>query len=278
MTDRDGDLPSLTPEEAATVGRRVRWGAALTLGGVVGAALLLELGFLDTLALPAFLVLLPALALAQLPLIGKERLERMAVYLASGTTILVLGGMALFLGHWGVGLGALGLEGLPLSAFLLWTGGLTGAGLLLALLFRPLERWISGGPPPFLLHLLPRNSEERATFAGLSLAAGWGEEMVYRGYVPALLLAVGMDPWGAFGVSAVSFGLLHAYQGPVGILRTAVMGLLLALPVIFTGSLFPAMAAHALYDVLAGLVLGPTLLGEAPPDSGKDPDTGDGGS
>ncbi len=277
MREPDGDLPSLTPEEAATVGRRVRWGSAITLAGVAAAALLLDLGLLDTLALPAFLLLLPTLAVAQLPLIGKERLERMAVYLASGTTILVLGGMALLLGHWGVGLAALGLQGLPMGDFLLWTGGLTGAGVLLALLFRPLERWISGGPPPFLLHLLPRTSEERATFAGLSMAAGWGEELVYRGYVPALLLAVGMDPWGAFGVSAVSFGLLHAYQGPVGILRTAVMGLLLALPVIFTGSLFPAMAAHALYDVLAGLVLGPTLLGRAPPDPGRDPDTGDDG-
>jgi len=269
----DPGPPRLTAEEAATIGRRVRWGLGLTLGGIVGVGVGLELGFLDTLALPTFLILLPALALAQVPLLGKEELERMAVYLGSGITILLLGAVALLFGNWGVGLAALGLVMPGVGPFLFWTVGLVVGGLALALIFRPLERWISGGPPPFMAHLLPRTSEERATFAGLSLAAGWGEEMVYRGYVPALLVAVGMDLWVAFGVSSVSFGVLHAYQGPAGVLRTAAMGLLLALPVAFTGSLYPAMAAHALYDLVAGLVLGPVLLGREGEDPGDiDPD------
>ena len=260
--------PRLSPEEQATIGRRIQWGLGLTVAGIVGVGVALELGVLDTLALPTFLILLPALALAQVPLLGKEELERMAVYLGSGITILLLGAIALLLGNWGVGLPALGLQIPVMGSFLLWTVGVAVGGLALAALFRPLERWISGGPPSFMAQLLPRTSEERATFAGLSLAAGWGEEMVYRGYVPALLVAVGMDLWVAFGVSSVSFGVLHAYQGPVGVIRTTLMGLLLALPVAFTGSLFPAMAAHALYDVVAGLVLGPVLLGGAEEESG----------
>jgi membrane protease YdiL (CAAX protease family) len=267
VTDGDPGPPRLTAEEAATIGRRVRWGLGLTVAGIVGVGVGLELGALDTLALPTFLIFLPALALAQVPLLGKEELERMAVYLGSGITILLLGAMALLLGNWGVGLPALGLEVPEVGPFLSWTVGLVVAGLALAMLFRPLERRISGGPPPFMAQLLPRTSEERVTFAGLSLAAGWGEEMVYRGYVPALLVAVGMDLWVAFGVSSVSFGVLHAYQGPAGILRTTAMGLLLALPVAFTGSLYPAMAAHALYDLVAGLVLGPFLLGRGAGDA-----------
>lgn len=260
--------PSLSPEEKAAVGRRIQWGLALTVAGVVGVGVALELGILDTLALPTFLIFLPALALAQVPFLGKEELERMAVYLGSGITILLLGAVALLLGTWGVGLPALGLEFPGIRPFLLWTVGVAVGGLALATFLRPVERWISGGPPSFMVQLLPRTSEERVTFAGLSLAAGWGEEMVYRGYVPALLMAVGMDLWMAFGVSSVSFGVLHAYQGPVGVIRTTLMGLILALPVAFTGSLFPAMAAHALYDVVAGLVLGPVLLGRAEAESG----------
>jgi uncharacterized protein len=114
--------------------------------------------------------------------------------------------------------------------------------------------------------LLPRTPEERRLFAGLSLAAGWGEEITYRGYVPAALVLAGAGPWAAMGVAAVAFGFLHAYQGPVGVVRTALLGLLLGASVILTGSLFPAMAAHALVDLVLGLVLGPRLL-----DRSRDP-------
>lgn len=268
MTENGPEFPPLSPEESATIGRRLRWGMGLTVVGVVAVAFGTDLNVLDSLALPAFLLFLPAVALAQLPLLGKERLERMAVYLGSGITILLMGGLALLLGLWGVGLPALGMEMPAPGPFLLWTGGTVVGGLALAFIFRPVERLVSGGPPPFMAHLLPRTPEERATFAGLSLAAGWGEELVYRAYVPALLVAVGLDLWPAFGVSALSFGLLHAYQGPVGVVRTAVMGILLALPVAVTGSLFPAMAAHALYDLVAGLLLGPALLGRSSEDPG----------
>jgi membrane protease YdiL (CAAX protease family) len=261
------EAPRLTDEEAATIGRRLRWGLGLTVAGVVAGGVLGRLNLLDTLALPAFLVLLPALGLAQLPLLGKERLERMAVYLGSGITILIMGAVALLLGNRGIGLAAMAVAPVAPGVLLGWTVGITAGGLVLALLTKPVERHFSGGPPQLLLHLLPRTTQEKATFAGLSLAAGWGEELVYRGYVPALLVVMGMDLWPALGVSAVSFGLLHAYQGSIGIMRTSVMGLLLALPVAWSGSLFPAMAAHALYDVVAGLVLGPRLLGSPPSDT-----------
>jgi membrane protease YdiL (CAAX protease family) len=108
--------------------------------------------------------------------------------------------------------------------------------------------------------LMPKTPEERRLFAGLSLSAGWGEEMAYRGYLPAALMVMGLPAWWAMGVAAGVFGLLHAYQGPSGVVRTAAVGFLLGSSVILTESILPAMAAHALLDLVLGLVLGPRML------------------
>ncbi len=42
-------------------------------------------------------------------------------------------------------------------------------------------------------------------------------------------------------LSSAIFGLLHSYQGMNGILRTALIGLVLAVPFLLTGSILPSM-------------------------------------
>jgi len=219
-----------------------------------------SLPVLDVLALPLLYVFLPAAAIAQLPLLDWEEWERIPVYVGSIAAILALGLIS--------GLLALRLEGVAPAGFTVlspgamvgWTLGLTLAGLLVILIFRPIEGWIGGGRPEFLRQLLPQTSRERTVFSGLSLSAGLGEELAYRGYAFQAIQLLGVGPWGAALLSSIPFGVLHGYQGPVGMIRTGVMGFVLAVPVVLTGSLLPSMAAHALIDLLVGLVLGPRLL------------------
>jgi len=258
------------PQRAfSEVGRRLRWGAFATLLAGVGAIFVLEIRALEGLGLAGFLVAMPALAWAQLPLLHGLRVDRMTVYLSSGRTLLVLGIVALLVGNRGVGLEALHLVPLDLGFGAVGALVLLAGMLLLSTPFALLERRQSIGASTFLLQLIPRTGEEKVTFVGLSLAAGMSEELIYRGFVPAVLIGVGWDPWWAFGVSSLSFGVLHAYQGRLGILRTGIIGGLLSLSVMASGSLYPAMAAHALFDILSGDDLRRTRPWDPPRDLGS---------
>jgi membrane protease YdiL (CAAX protease family) len=110
-----------------------------------------------------------------------------------------------------------------------------------------------------LTRLLPRTPRERTLFAGLTLVAGWGEEVAFRGYaIPALAPLLG-GGWGAAAFTSAVFGVLHAYQGPVGIVRAGLLGLILAVPFLVLGNLWPSVAAHVVIDLVGGLWLGPRL-------------------
>lgn len=265
--------PPLAEDVMQQVGRRIRAGALLALGTTLILGFTTELPFLHVVAVPLFLVVFPTLAVAQTPVLPHVPLDRIPAYLSSGLTILVMGGVAMGLVVLGPGPEAAGIAALPVVNFALWTAGLTAGALGLSLAFRPFELRAWRRSPRGTLDegmidaLLPRTPEERRLFSGLSLAAGWGEEMAYRGYLPAGLVLAGLSPWSAMAVASVAFGALHAYQGPIGVVRTALVGILLGASVIATGSLFPAMAAHALLDLVLGLVIGPRLLSRTDPSS-----------
>ncbi|TVR50386.1 MAG: CPBP family intramembrane metalloprotease [Gemmatimonadales bacterium] len=244
--------------------REVRWrfrmGGVLSVATVLALLVTTSLPFLDALGVAAFFVLLPTLAIAQLPLMKGMRLERVPVYLGSIISILTLGVVGGLLALRLDAPAPAGFSWVPLPELLGWAVGLTGAALLVILLFRPVESRLGGGRPELLQELLPRTGPERRVFAGLSLSAGVGEELAYRAYAYLVLQTLGLDPWSAAAVACVPFGLLHAYQGPVGVVRTGVMGFILAVPVVVTGSLIPSMVAHTLIDLVVGLVLGRRLL------------------
>ena len=175
----------------------------------------------------AFLMeLLPLLGLAQVPLADDEgAFPRIPVYLSSGAIILILGWAGLIIGTEVLGRVRLGI-----------------------------------GESPLLHQLLPRTLPEKVVFAFLSLAAGVGEEIPYRGFAIPLLASLTGSEWTAALLSSLAFGMLHGYQGWLGVARTAAMGFLLSASFILSGSLWPAILAHALLDVVSGLVLGETLL------------------
>jgi membrane protease YdiL (CAAX protease family) len=104
-------------------------------------------------------------------------------------------------------------------------------------------------------YLIPRSSHEKIAFAGLSLSAGIAEELVFRSFLIAALEQATGSLGVAVGVSVAVFAISHSYQGIAGLIRVALLGLVLTAPFLLTGSVYPAMAAHAALDLLAGLVL-----------------------
>ncbi|MGY6497380.1 MAG: CPBP family intramembrane glutamic endopeptidase [Microcella sp.] len=103
--------------------------------------------------------------------------------------------------------------------------------------------------------LLPRNRPELGWGAALSLNAGISEELLFRLALPALLVIVTGEPLSAFGLAALVFGLLHAYQGPVGVAVTTLVGLAFTVVYVLSGSILLVMALHALFDLRTLVVI-----------------------
>ncbi len=110
-----------------------------------------------------------------------------------------------------------------------------------------------------LAFILPVTQEERAWFALVSVTAGICEEVLYRGFLIRYLSDgpwhVGL--WIALAVASVAFGLGHGYQGLSGIIGTTVLGAVIAVIFLATGSLWLPMALHAIIDLRMLLLLRP---------------------
>jgi membrane protease YdiL (CAAX protease family) len=143
----------------------------------------------------------------------------------------------------------LGLVPLPASQLVIWTlVGSLAAGLVVGA-FK-----VSGFRDTGIMRdIVPVTAREKAVFTALSITAGICEELTFRGF---LLLALGAATGSlAAGValSSLAFGVLHAHQHAGGATRAALLGAVLAAPLIVTGSVYPSMAAHAIVDIVGGL-------------------------
>jgi membrane protease YdiL (CAAX protease family) len=102
--------------------------------------------------------------------------------------------------------------------------------------------------------LLPRSPAESVAWLALSLAAGFCEETVFRGYLLRQLRALTGRPLVAVVLQAAAFGLAHAYQGTRAVAEIVGIGLLFGLVAWWRKSLIPVMLAHAAMDIAAGLL------------------------
>lgn len=109
--------------------------------------------------------------------------------------------------------------------------------------------------------MLPRTERELRLFRALSLSAGIGEELIFRGFAMVWFMAVAASLPGlgtgtalvaAMLGSSVLFGLAHLYQGPGGIAKTGAIGLLFAGLAVATGGLLAPMVAHTAVDLTSG--------------------------
>jgi len=157
---------------------------------------------------------------------------------------------------------AVGFRAVPPPALLAWALGLTAAALAAMGLSLLLERWRWWPRESDLVALLLPETREEKVWAAFVLAptAALCEEFLYRGYLLAQL-AQGLDSlsW-AWVASSLAFGLAHLYQGWNGAARAALLGALLAYPVVQLGSLYPSMLAHGLIDAVALVWLGPRFV------------------
>lgn len=221
---------------------------------------------LDPLPWPArafatfLLVPLPALLMLQAR-IGDhvpDDAEREAVYQSSALSIWVLAALAMLAARFSdFTRDDLRLVVPPAGTFALAATATVLAGLAIMAAGRLLHLRES-----HLVHfLIPRSASEKIAFVGLSFSAGIAEELVFRSFlIAALFQATGSLPLAA-SLSVIIFAVSHAYQGLSGTLRVALLGVVLTIPFLATGSVFPSIIAHIALDVLAGIVLADWLAG-----------------
>jgi len=99
----------------------------------------------------------------------------------------------------------------------------------------------------------PHGAVEVVLWVLVSLSAGICEEFVFRGYLMRQFAAWFKSwPLGLL-MSAVVFGIGHAYQGIGPVLTIVVHGISFGLVALLTRRLVPGMTAHAVEDIVAGL-------------------------
>jgi membrane protease YdiL (CAAX protease family) len=119
-----------------------------------------------------------------------------------------------------------------------------------------------------LLILMPHDERERRAFDLVSLTAGVCEELLFRGFLTAYLMAAfGAPLWAAIVISSLAFGFAHLYQGPRGMLRVGVIGLIWGILYGLTGSLYAPMVAHAVMDMTSGRICLALASQQSPEDS-----------
>lgn len=100
--------------------------------------------------------------------------------------------------------------------------------------------------------VMPRDEGERSVFMSLSIAAGFCEELLFRGFLITWMAGfVGAVP--ALLLSSAAFGISHGYQGATGILKTGLAGAILGGLFLVTGSIWPGVILHIVLDIQGGL-------------------------
>ncbi|HKK92804.1 MAG TPA: CPBP family intramembrane glutamic endopeptidase [Longimicrobiales bacterium] len=206
------------------------------------------------------LVSLPALAVAQIGIVPPDELDTVSVYLSSALLIALLGTVSLVLGVIELGAASMGLGPASPETLLVWSVVATVGGVAVLVVANLISRFMNWRETDLVRLLMPSNGVERVGFVVVSITAGIGEELAYRAFLLGLLSTAFGAPWTAAAVTSIAFGLLHAYQGPLGMLRTGSIGFLFAAVVVISGSVWPVVVGHIMINLTAGLALGEWLL------------------
>src|SRR5262249_43797869 len=165
-----------------------------------------------------------------------------------------LSGGAFFRGCWG---------GTPPLATFFWSLPHTGIGVAATLpmlvLFFAILRW-PVGPLGTIKKFIDEQLRPLLApctlldLAGISVLAGFGEEMFFRGVCQATLAKWTGWPWLGLALASVLFGVAHAITLTYAVLAAA-MGAWLGWLWLWCDNLLPAILAHALYDFVALVLL-----------------------
>lgn len=221
----------------------------------------------EILALILLLAVVPLLSYLTVRRLEGHVIARAALYVSAILSLWILAVLtAGAMLATGTNPGEAGFREIPLHDFSRWMVILWGAGVAASAGGIALERrgwWPEESP--LLENLLPRTPREKLwAVLIVSPSAALCEEFVYRGYLLGLLLRTTESELVAVAVSSAAFGAAHVYQGLAGMVRAALLGAVLAYPVLITGSIYPSMAAHFLIDAVALGWLGPRFLARKP--------------
>ncbi|MBC6994590.1 CPBP family intramembrane metalloprotease [Neolewinella lacunae] len=190
--------------------------------------------------------------------------QRMKTHLYYGNGLLLWGLAGLVIGVWW-------LSGRPLTDIGLGWGAapydlaavLVLAGFVLVYLFDILREAGSAEQREATrqefarLGFMPATATQFLNFTFLAVAAGVGEEIVYRGFMVTYLREVlGTSPAAVVAslvLPALAFGLGHFYQGGRAVLKIVVMAILFGFFFLRTQTLWPLMLLHTAIDVFGGL-------------------------
>ncbi len=184
---------------------------------------------------------------------GRE-VHRRALYASVALSLLVIAGLTFGVATLGgVDARAAGWRVEDARSGIVWGAGAAVAGLLAVLAVTRAARALGFEESPLAMLLMPRTAPEQRAFLLLSGVAAVCEEFLFRGFLLAVLAGWTGSPWFAAVVVSLSFGLAHGYQKLAGVIRAGTLGMLLAVPTVLTGSLFPAIVGHFWINAAVGL-------------------------
>jgi membrane protease YdiL (CAAX protease family) len=142
---------------------------------------------------------------------------------------------------------------MQIPGVLAFFGTLIAVGLALLMLR---QLWPAHeGPLEPSMAFYPATFSEKLAWIGVSITAGFCEELVYRGAAIRDLRGRGLKTWQAVAIASASFSLMH---GPTGVILFPLFfafALLFSALFLWTKRLAPAMYLHALFDVMAVLAV-----------------------
>gem|GEM_PF-6221811 len=102
-----------------------------------------------------------------------------------------------------------------------------------------------------LLVLRPSSTTETLYLLLLCINAGVSEEIMFRGALPSLLLAITHNETASLTVSCLVFGSVHWYQGARGVISTFLMAIFFSAILIAGFEFYIVMLLHFLFNVAA---------------------------
>jgi membrane protease YdiL (CAAX protease family) len=107
------------------------------------------------------------------------------------------------------------------------------------------------------ISVLPRSKKEKRLFTFVAFSAGVCEEIIFRGFLVFLFLAIftGIPIYLVIVITGVIFGIGHLYQGLQGVVTTAVVGTLYMCLFLVTDSLILPIILHFFLDFSSTFIL-----------------------
>ncbi len=254
--DREGGTGTPTTDDPRRGLRVALWAGAI--GGAIAWVLLDDLPLAARTWTAVLLAPLPAVLSGQHRLVtDPASLPRVPVYTSSIISLWIMALVTTLASRAsGYGPADLGLAAIAALPAVAWAAAATVVGVVVVFVAHALNI----GTTELLDAVIPRTRHEKSVFAGLSVTAGICEELVFRGFLIRTLLDASGSVALAGLLSTVVFGWMHTYQGVKGAAGAGVLGAILLVPVLVTGSILPSMAAHAAIDIFAGIVFAPKLF------------------